>query len=133
MRKAQTQIGYTKVTAPFDGVVTRRTVDTGAVVGPAKPGETAPLLTVMRDDVVHVAFDVDERQRLAGRRRPAGRDPRAAALGETEFQGKVTRISGAIDPAAGTFRVEIDLPNPDGKLRPGMFVNVELKKDGAGK
>ena len=53
-------LGYTRVTAPFDGVVTRRTVDTGAVVGPARPGETAPLLTVMRDDVVHVAFDVDE-------------------------------------------------------------------------
>ena len=112
--------------------MTRRTVDTGAVVGPARPGETAPLLTVMRDDVVHVAFDVDERsasQVAVGQ--PAV--IHVPALGETEFQGKVTRLSGAIDPAAGTFRVEIDLPNPDGKLRPGMFVNVELKKDGAGK
>ena len=55
------------------------------------------------------------------------------ALGETKFEGKVTRLAGAIDPAAGTLRVEIDLPNPDGKLRPGMFVNVALKKEEAGK
>ena len=61
VRQAQTRLDYTRLTAPFDGVVTRRLVDTGAVVGPAKPGETAPLLTVMRDDVVHVVFDVDER------------------------------------------------------------------------
>lgn len=93
VRKAQTRLGFTRIVAPFDGVVTRRLVDTGAVVGPPKPGETAPLLSVMRDDVVRVVFDVDERSAL----RLAVGAPvviTASAAGGAVFKGKVAHGRG---------------------------------------
>ncbi|MCT7233123.1 efflux RND transporter periplasmic adaptor subunit, partial [Salmonella enterica] len=49
------------------------------------------------------------------------------------FKGTVARTSGAIDPVSRTLRVEVDLPNPDGALLPGAFVQVSLWLDaGAG-
>jgi multidrug resistance efflux pump len=132
VHRAQARLEYAKVLAPFDGLVTRRLVDAGAVVGPPKPGETAPLLTLVRDDVVHVAFDVDERsasQAMVG----APAKVHIAALPDGMFAGKVTRVAGIFNPDTGTMRVEIDVPNADGKLRPGMAVTVELKAEGTGK
>ena len=78
-----------------------------------------------------VYFDVDERS--AARVVIGARSWFAPALPDVEFQGKVTRTAGTVNPNTGTLRAEIVLPNPDGKLRPGMFVTVEVKTDGAGK
>ena len=61
VKRAQTQLGFTRIVAPFNGVVAHRTVDVGTTVGPQRHGESAPLLTVIRDDVMHIVFDVDER------------------------------------------------------------------------
>ena len=130
-RPAQTQLGFTRILAPFDGVVARRTVDAGTTVGPPKQGESAPLLTLMRNDVVHVVFDVDERS--ASHVAVGGPAViHVAALGDAEFKGKVTRTAGAFNPDTGTLRAVVDLPNPDGKLRSGMFVTVAVMED-AGK
>jgi multidrug resistance efflux pump len=132
VRRADTEVGFTKIVAPFDGVVARRTVDAGATVGPPRQGESAPLITVMRDDVVRVVFDVDERD--ASRvTLGAAAVIRVAALGDAEIKGKVARMDPTINRDAGTFSVEVDLPNPEGKLRPGMFATVELKADAPGK
>jgi len=57
----------------------------------------------------------------------AGSFAQAAERGKTEFKAKVTRIAGAIDRKNGTLRAEIDLPNPQGTILPGMFANVTLK------
>lgn len=59
VRRAQTEVEYTTIKAPFDGVVVRRTVDVGDTVGPPTQGVSAPLVSVMRDDVVHIVFDLD--------------------------------------------------------------------------
>jgi multidrug efflux pump subunit AcrA (membrane-fusion protein) len=122
--RAQTRLELTKIVAPFDGVVTRRTVDVGTTVGALRQGDSAPLITVMRDDVVQAVFDVDERDipKVA-----VGAPVVVRSSTQTEFQGKVTRIGGAVAPSTGAVRASVALPNPDGKLRPGMFVTVEVK------
>ncbi|HVS36881.1 MAG TPA: efflux RND transporter periplasmic adaptor subunit [Gemmataceae bacterium] len=127
LQQAQTRLDFTRITAPFDGFVARRTVDPGDLVGPPQQGQAAPLLTVMRDDTVRISFEVDE---ASASLVPIGAPAviRAAALGDLVFRGKVTRTSGVVNPNTGTIRVVIDLPNPDGKLRPGMFVMVEVQK-----
>ncbi len=132
VHRAETQLAYTKIVAPFDGLIARRTVDVGAVVGPPKPGDTAPLVTVMRDDVVHVVFDLTERsaQRVAV---GASAVVHVPSLGDATFSGKVTRKGGAFNPLTGTVRAEVDLPNADGKLRPGMYVSVDVTEDHPGK
>jgi multidrug efflux pump subunit AcrA (membrane-fusion protein) len=132
MRRAQRRLDYTKIAAPFDGVVTRRLVDAGATVGPPVPGQTAPLLTVVRDDSLRVVFDVEERS-AARATVGAAVVVHVPSVADGLLKGKITRTAGAFNPDTGTLRVEVDLPNPDGKLRPGLSVTVELTTGEAGK
>lgn len=131
VRRAETQLAYTRIVAPFDGVVERRTVDVGTTVGPQRQGESAPLVTVIQDDPVHVVFDVNERSapRVAVGAPVAVQAP---GLGDAVFRGKLVRTAGTFNPETGTMRAEAVLPNADGKLRPGMFVLVEVKSEKAG-
>ena len=132
VRRAQTEVEYTTIKSPFDGVVVRRTVDVGDTVGPPTQGVSVPLVSVMRDDVVHIVFDLDERSAA----RVAVGTPavvHAPSLGDANFSGKMTRIGGAFNPLTGTVRAEVDLPNADGKLRPGMYVSVDVTEDHPGK
>ncbi len=130
VRRAETQLGFTKIVAPFDGVVARLTVDGGTTVAPQRQGESAPLVAVMRDDIVQVYFDVEE---LSVPKVKVGAPVVVRLANGSEFPAKVTRMAGAVVPNTGTLRAYVALPNPDGKLKPGMFANVEVKTDGAGK
>lgn len=110
------RLGETRMTAPLDGVVLQRRVDPGALVGP----QTGPVLTVGRIDVLRVFVAVRERDAPALR---VGQDTTVevdARPGE-RFRGKVVRLSPAFDPLTRTLDAEVHLPNPDGKLRPGMY------------
>jgi HlyD family secretion protein len=115
--------GYAKVEAPFDGVVTRRLVDTGHLTVPGGTGE--PLLVVARSDRVTIAVGVPEADApLVDAGDPAR--VRLQALGGRAFEGKVTRTSWSLDAATRTLRAEIDLPNPDGALRPGLYAYATI-------
>ena len=124
---------YTKIAAPFDGVVTRRGVDTGWLVQ-APTGSTpgAPLFTVARTDVVRVFLDVPEAD-AAQVRDGMPAKVRVQSLQEHEFEGQVTRSSFVLDDQARTLHAEIDLPNPDGRLRPGQYAvaRVTVERPGA--
>jgi RND family efflux transporter MFP subunit len=119
-------IGYAVVRAPFDGVVTKRWVDRGAMI----KDPAIPVLTVMRTDTVRVILDVPERDiplvnATEQNPNPDGKgDPvilRFPALRDRPFGGHITRLSGALDPATRTMRTEVHLENKEGLLRPGMY------------
>jgi RND family efflux transporter MFP subunit len=117
-RYAEALFGYARIVAPFDGVITRRHVDTGHLTTPGAHGE--PLFVVARFDLVTIAVDVPELYAPA----VGPGDPvsiRLQALDGRTLKGQVTRTSWALDPRARTLRVEIDLPNPDGTLLPGLY------------
>jgi HlyD family secretion protein len=124
--KVQALLQYNRITAPFDGVVTRRLVNPGDLVQAAISTRTTPLFTIQQIDTVRVLADVPEWSAV-------GIHPGLASEvtlydpGEIIFHGSVTRTATAIDPATRTMRVEIDLPNPDGTLRPGMYAKVTLR------
>ena len=121
----QALLQYDKIIAPFDGVVTRRLVNPGDLVQSATATRTAPLFTCQKIDVVRVFADAPEASAAAIR--PGTRaEVKLFDVGETTIQGSVTRIAIALDPATRTMRVEIDLPNPDEKLQPGMYAQVTL-------
>jgi RND family efflux transporter MFP subunit len=118
-------LGLATITAPFDGVISKRWLDNGATV--KDPG--APLLTVMRTDKVRVLMDIPERDvplvnSVERRPNPDGRgDPvtlRLSALPGQEFTRQLTRISDALDLTTRTMRAEVHLDNAKGLLRPGM-------------
>lgn len=122
-RRAEAMAGYTKILAPYDGVVTRRHVDTGHLTVPG--GASDPLFVVARTDRVRIAVGVPEASAPL-----VGVGDRAElslqALDGRIFEGQVARISWALDQQTRTLRAEVDLENPDGTLRPGLYAYATI-------
>ncbi|HJZ93207.1 MAG TPA: efflux RND transporter periplasmic adaptor subunit, partial [Gemmataceae bacterium] len=116
---------YRFIRAPFNGVVTKRNVDTWHFVQPAAAGKSEPLFIVVRLDTVRVPVEVPEAD-AALLKKGLKAVVRVPALKGAEFTGDVMRTSAALDSGSRTLRVEIDLPNPDHKLRPGMYVQARI-------
>ena len=122
----QTYVEYTRIVAPFDGYVTKRYVDPGALItqgGGAASGNA--IVTVMDLSRVKVLVNVPER------------DISSVHLGDTVsltadaypdrlFQGQVTKFAPALDPSTRTLLVEVHVPNEDLVLKPGMFARLTL-------
>jgi RND family efflux transporter MFP subunit len=121
------QIDYATIKAPFDGVVTARAIDPGDMVFQASSpkGSAEPLLKVAKLDVVRVKTYVPERDAVWANAGDAASISFDALPGQM-FAGTIARLSGAVEPATRTMLVEIDLPNPDGRIRPGLYGQVRL-------
>ncbi|MBI3357467.1 MAG: efflux RND transporter periplasmic adaptor subunit [Nitrospirae bacterium] len=117
---------YTKVYAPFAGVITARFADPGALIQAATGSATqaAPLFTIM--DMDHVRIYVNAPQEAAQLAKPGLPVTMTAREWSEELHASITRTTEALDPATRTLLVEIDVPNKDHRLQPGMFVNVAL-------
>lgn len=116
---------YDKIVAPFDGVITRRLVNPGDLVQSATTTRTTPLFTVQKIGVVRVFADAPEAH-ASGIRPGLRAQVKLYGAAAMTAEGTVTRIATALDPATRTMRVEIDLPNPDEKMLPGMYAQVTL-------
>jgi RND family efflux transporter MFP subunit len=123
-RRMEAMLAYGKIRAPFAGVVTARKVSTGAFVQPGG-GKDDYLFTVARMDPVRVVVAVPEADAELVRD-GAEVNLSVQALPGAALPGKVARTAWALEPAARTLRVEIDLPNKEGRLRPGMYVYAHL-------
>jgi RND family efflux transporter MFP subunit len=112
---------YQRVVAPFDGVITQRNIDNGSLV---TSGSTF-MFTLMHPDVIRTQVFVpqDEAFGLGPGVDAVVRVPELPGRG---FPGKVTRIASALQPGSRTLLTEIDVPNPDGALSPGIYCTVEL-------
>jgi RND family efflux transporter MFP subunit len=116
---------YSRIVAPFNGIVTWRYADTGSLIqaGTSNAG-SAPVVKVAQVDTLRLRLPVPET--LAGFVKLGDTaSVHVQALGET-FPGKITRSAGELDPSTRTMQVEIDVPNADGKLSPGMYADVSL-------
>src|SRR6202035_3080379 len=123
-------LAYTQIVAPFDGVVARRFVNRGDLVQAATATRATPsagsLFTVQRIDTIRVFCDVPENDAPhlqvgdPAIVKPSGFDGKP-------FIGTVTRFSLRLDPETRNMRTEIDLPNPEERLYPGMYAEVSLK------
>ena len=115
---AAAQLAYSEIHSPIDGVVTDR---------PTYPGETpppgTPLLTVMDTSSVIAKAHIPQDQ--AVQLKP-GDTARMKAPGDIAVTGKVTLVSPALDPNSTTVEVWAEAPNPDGRLRPGSSVSLEM-------
>jgi RND family efflux transporter MFP subunit len=125
-RRVEALLGYTKIRAPFDGVVIRRNVDTGQLTHPGATGE--PLFIVARSDVVTITVGIPEA--FASAINPGDRaEVRLQAMNGRTIDAKVSRISWALDPKTRTIGAEIDLPNPGGTLLPGLYAYATVIVD----
>jgi RND family efflux transporter MFP subunit len=117
---AATNLGYTTIRAPFAGSVGKRMVDQGARVMPQ-----APLLSVVDSSSVKVEGGVPEGD-LGYVKQGGPASITVDALGPTAIQAVIDRIEPVVDPRTRTASVRLVLPNPDGKLQPGMSARVVL-------
>ncbi len=121
IRVLRQQKSYQSVIAPFDGIITQRNVDAGSLV---QAGSTF-MFTLMQSDVIRVQVYVPQ-DAAAGVATGVEAVVRVPENPDRAFPGKVTRFAHALAPGTRTLLTEIDVPNPDGALSPGMYVNVEL-------
>jgi RND family efflux transporter MFP subunit len=115
---------YASVVAPFDGVITQRNVDVGTLVqGNATSGTF--MFEIMQEDVIRVRVYVPQDAAFGV---APGIDAivRVPEIPDREFRGKVKRIADALQAGTRTLLTEIDIPNPDGALPPGIYCAVEL-------
>ena len=116
---------YASVVAPFDGVITQRNVDVGSLVqGNAASGTF--MFEIMQNDVIRVWVYVPQDSAF-GVAPSIDAVVRVPELPDREFPGTVTRLADAQQSGTRTLLTEIDLPNPDGALRSGVYCMVELK------
>jgi HlyD family secretion protein len=116
---------YEKVEAPFNGVITARNVDNGDLVKADDNSGGTALFTVHRDDVVRVQVNVPQ-SGAVGLQDGLPAKVHVPELPGRTFEGKVARNSVALDAASRTMVAEVDVPNPDGALRAGLYVNVDF-------
>jgi RND family efflux transporter MFP subunit len=124
--RVQALFNYTKITAPFDGVVTARYADTGAMLaaGTSSEKQALPLVKLSQNGLLRLDIPVPET------------DVPAVHLGKTvsvevqalnrTFAGVVARFAGKVDDATRTMMTEVDVPNPKLELVPGMYAYVSF-------
>ena len=119
--------GYSVITAPLTGVVTWRYADTGALIqaGTSSDQQSLPLVKLAQSDVLRLRVPVPED---AVRYVHVGdvMNIYVGALGKS-FQGKVVRFTRSLDPSTRTMETEVDLPNPNLTITPGMYANTFLQ------
>jgi RND family efflux transporter MFP subunit len=137
-RIAEVNYGYTKVTAPFDGIVTAHLVSVGELVGAASPTQLA---TIVQLDPIYVNFNVNEQDVLRVREEARRRGMTPSELRQLPIEvglqtesgfphkGKLDYLSPTVNQSTGTLAVRGLLPNPDRVLLPGFFVRVRVPFD----
>ena len=134
-RIAEVNYGYTKVTAPFDGVVSAHQISVGELVGAASPTQLASIVAL---DPIYVNFNVNERDviRIRAEAMRKGLTPEdlkqvpveVGLQTETGYphEGKLDYVSPTINQSTGTLAVRGLIPNPNRVLLPGYFVRVRV-------
>jgi multidrug efflux system membrane fusion protein len=124
VREAEQARGDTVLRSPLDGIVLRRTVEVGSLVGPGTPGfvladtRTVKVVVGLPDAILRTV--------------PVGTQVTVVteAVRDRQFEGRVTKVSATADPRSRVFEVEVSLPNSDGALKPGMVASIDLSATG---
>jgi RND family efflux transporter MFP subunit len=121
LARAETQLDYATIRAPYDGVITERLVDRGAMIQTATTSPQAkPIVTIARVDRVRVQFQVAESE-VSAIRKGIALSLETDAYPGHPFEGEVVRSAQALDPATRTMLVEAEFANKDRTLLPGMY------------
>lgn len=120
---------FEDIVAPFDGIVTVRNVDVGDLVN-ADSASATPLFSMARDAVIRVTVQVPQNAAV-GVRNGLPAKIEVPEMPGMVFRGTIARSSVALLTSARTLDTEVDIPNPDGRLRPGFFayVTIDIPRD----
>jgi RND family efflux transporter MFP subunit len=121
---------FEKIISPFTGIVTARNIDNGNLVTSGSAGQTTPLFRVAQTDTLRIYVTVPQTQAksiMSGQSATVS----LREIPDKTFNARVVRTAGALDPASRTLLTELQVPNSDGELFPGMYAEVKfaLPKD----
>jgi RND family efflux transporter MFP subunit len=129
LEELEVLMSYAKLRSPFDGVVIERHVELGDLVRNSQNTvATKPLFIIAQVDTVRIRVAIPERDAPLANVGDTATIILQALPGET-LSGSIARIAGGLEPSTRTMLVEIDLPNPTGKLIPGMFGQATILLD----
>lgn len=131
VRRLRDLEGFKRVVAPFDGVVTRRNIDVGDLIDPGNGGAGRALFAMAQTDPLRVYIYVPQAYANTVH---AGEHVQITQpeLHDEVFAGNVKRTAGAIDLSTRTLQVEVNLPNREGRLLPGAYVQVRIPVSDSG-
>ena len=127
--KDKTLVEYTRITAPFDGVITHRYADPGALIqaGTASSTQAMPLVRLSDNYRLRLDFPVSVTY-VTDIHVGDAVDVRVESV-QKSFPGKITRFTHKVETSTRTMETEVEVPNPDLELMPGMYAFVTLKFD----
>ncbi|NUQ29996.1 MAG: efflux RND transporter periplasmic adaptor subunit [Acidobacteriaceae bacterium] len=125
-QRAVAMMQYATIRAPFNGVVTKRYANTGSMIqaGISSQSQAMPVVKLAQNDVLRLVLPVPVTD-VAGVKTGQLVDVDVASVNR-KLQGKVTRYADSVQMATRTMDTEVDVPNPDGSLVPGMYAEVHL-------
>jgi RND family efflux transporter MFP subunit len=135
LTNARLDLEFSTIRAPIDGRIGRKLITEGNLVAPGTQGQGSLLTTILAVDPIHFFFDVDESTYLTYRRLAQEGQPGTPPIpvtvalpdeAEFRFRGEVNYVDTQVDAATGTVAVRAILPNPDGRLTPGLFGRIRL-------
>ena len=125
LHKTQALLNYADITAPFDGVVTHRYADTGALIqAGTSNSQTTPIVDIAEQSRLRLVFPVPESS-VARIRLGQTVHVSIGAVQQT-FDAKISRFSDKVDRETRTMRTEVDVENRDGRFKPGMYAEATI-------
>jgi RND family efflux transporter MFP subunit len=125
VKRLEDMVSFEKVYAPFDGIITSRNTDIGALINAGNGGVSQQLFTLAATNTLRVFVNVPQmhsRSASPG----VGAQLTLAEFPNRRFMGKIARNAEAIDPTTRTLLTEVDVDNSTGELLPGAFAQVHL-------
>jgi RND family efflux transporter MFP subunit len=128
VERYQTLVSYTRITAPFDGVVTKRYADPGSLIQAGTASDTQSMPLVRLSDNYHLRLDFDVSVAYVKDIHLGDSvEVRVESLGGKVFSGIISRSSEKVEDVTRTMTTEIEVPNPKLELVPGMYAKVNLR------
>jgi RND family efflux transporter MFP subunit len=120
---------YTRITAPFTGVITVRYADTGSLIaaGTSSSTQSLPVVRLAQISVLRLVLQIPES--VAPQIHVGGSIKVHVQALNQDYEGKVSRFAGSLDQQTRTMETEVDFQNADGKLMPGMFCEAYFLHD----
>lgn len=125
MQRAKAMLEYATIVMPFDGVITKRYVDPGALVQASGTGTPSlPIVHVADNTKLRLYFPVPESD-VPDVKVGTPVELTVQATGQT-IKGSVSRLAGSVDSATRTMETEVDIDNTDRRIMPGMYASVKI-------
>jgi RND family efflux transporter MFP subunit len=124
--RIQTMVDYATISAPFSGTITKRFADVGSLIqaGTASDTQAMPLVELAEDSLLRLDFPVPES--VVPEIHPGVPVEVTVDAVHQTFSGKISRSSGRVDVSTRKMVAEVEVPNLDGRLTPGMYATVRL-------